>query len=219
MTIDNADNKAQKRRKVRAILASGLVLGVGAAVTLAAWNDSVWGKAEFGTGANSWNVQGNFTGASDGWNEFVTANAAGSFNFGVNASALVPGDTVYAKVGLRVVSESLGANITMPAAQNATNEALAGVLDLKVASIAGSSTACDAAAVNGTTRTSGKVGSAAITAPIAIPAKNEHWLCFAVTLPAGTTPGQLGTANEGKYSTSVNWEFKAASTEPANPTP
>ena len=97
MTIDNADNKAQKRRKVRAILASGLVLGVGAAVTLAAWNDSVWGKAEFGTGANSWNVQGNFTGASDGWNEFVTANAAGSFNFGVNASALVPGDTVYVR--------------------------------------------------------------------------------------------------------------------------
>jgi len=211
--MTNAD-KTRNRRKARAILASGLVLGVGAAVTLAAWNDSVWGKAEFGTGDNSWNVQGNFTGVADAWNEFVTAEDAGTFAFGVNASALVPGDTVYAKVGLRVVSEGLGADITMPAAQNATNSALAGVLDLKVASV-DASIPCDAAAVNGTTRAAGKVATAAVTTPITIPADSEHWLCFAVTLPAGTTPGQLGTAVGGKYSTSVNWEFKAASTNPA----
>jgi predicted ribosomally synthesized peptide with SipW-like signal peptide len=39
-----------KRRKAKAILAGGLVLGIGAAVTLAAWNDSEFIKGAFGSG-------------------------------------------------------------------------------------------------------------------------------------------------------------------------
>jgi len=50
------------RRKVRAVLAGGLVLGVGAAVTLAAWNDS-----EFATGtftAGTFNLEGSTDGTT-----------------------------------------------------------------------------------------------------------------------------------------------------------
>ena len=39
-----------KRRKVLAILAGGLVLGVGTAVTLAAWNDSEFASGDFAAG-------------------------------------------------------------------------------------------------------------------------------------------------------------------------
>jgi predicted ribosomally synthesized peptide with SipW-like signal peptide len=39
-----------KKRKVRALLAGGLVLGVGAAITLAAWTDNVFGNSDFATG-------------------------------------------------------------------------------------------------------------------------------------------------------------------------
>lgn len=37
-------------RRVKALLAGGLVLGVGAAITLAAWNDSEFASAEFNAG-------------------------------------------------------------------------------------------------------------------------------------------------------------------------
>ena len=50
-------------RKILAVLAGGLVLGVGVAVTLAAWNDS-----EFATGtftAGSFNLEGSTTGDTD----------------------------------------------------------------------------------------------------------------------------------------------------------
>lgn len=46
--LPSADNS--KKRKLKAILAGGLVLGIGAAVTLAAWNDSEFIKGAFGSG-------------------------------------------------------------------------------------------------------------------------------------------------------------------------
>ncbi|NLG54199.1 MAG: hypothetical protein GX542_00865, partial [Rhodococcus sp.] len=48
MTTNDA-TRERNRRKRKAILASGIVLGVGAVITLAAWNDSVWGTGAFGT--------------------------------------------------------------------------------------------------------------------------------------------------------------------------
>ena len=42
--------KTADRRKVLAVLAGGLVLGVGTAVTLAAWNDSEFATGDFAAG-------------------------------------------------------------------------------------------------------------------------------------------------------------------------
>ncbi|GAA3171571.1 hypothetical protein GCM10020255_060560 [Rhodococcus baikonurensis] len=71
------DRKAVNKRKVRALLAGGLVLGIGAAVTLAAWTDNVFGDAQFKTG--SWNLQGSFDGLTT-WGEYQVDASAGHFN-------------------------------------------------------------------------------------------------------------------------------------------
>ncbi|MEJ7649283.1 MAG: SipW-dependent-type signal peptide-containing protein [Nakamurella sp.] len=42
--------RRDRRRKFRAVLAAGLVLGVGGAVTLAAWNDSEYATGTFTAG-------------------------------------------------------------------------------------------------------------------------------------------------------------------------
>ncbi len=42
-TPQPAAKNQNRRKKVRAVMASGLVLGVGAAVTLAAWSDTAYG--------------------------------------------------------------------------------------------------------------------------------------------------------------------------------
>ena len=59
IATDDTAKRRRRSRMIRAILAGGLVLGVGAAVTLAAWNDS-----EFVTGtftAGTFNMQGSTT--------------------------------------------------------------------------------------------------------------------------------------------------------------
>ena len=43
--------KDLRRRRIYAVLAGGLVLGVGTAVTLAAWNDSEFAKSTFTAGS------------------------------------------------------------------------------------------------------------------------------------------------------------------------
>lgn len=93
------DRKAVNKRKVRALLAGGLVLGIGAAVTLAAWTDNVFGDAQFKTG--SWNLQGSFDGLTT-WGEYQVDASAGHFQFSTGFDALSPGTTVYAPVALRI---------------------------------------------------------------------------------------------------------------------
>ncbi|MDQ0866445.1 SipW-dependent-type signal peptide-containing protein [Arthrobacter globiformis] len=48
--LTSPSDRSSKHRKAKAILAGGLVLGIGAAVTLAAWNDSEFIFGEFGGG-------------------------------------------------------------------------------------------------------------------------------------------------------------------------
>lgn len=64
-----------RKRKRKAILAGGVVLGLGAAVTLAAWSDDVFADGVFDTG--SFNMQGNAspTTAEDSWLEHHTEAA------------------------------------------------------------------------------------------------------------------------------------------------
>lgn len=95
---------ATKHRKgtVRAVLAGGLVLGVGAAMTLAAWNDSEFAEGTFTAG--SFNIQGSTddTTATPTWADHPTEGEAASLTFTADASALSPGDSVYAPFAIRV---------------------------------------------------------------------------------------------------------------------
>ncbi|OIH85136.1 hypothetical protein BLJ79_08065 [Arthrobacter sp. UCD-GKA] len=91
----------EKNRKVRAVLAGGLVLGVGVAVTLAAWNDSEFAEGVFGTG--HFNMQGsvdgiNFTDHASG--------AAASLSFAVEPGSMSPEDTVAAPFVLHLDEET-----------------------------------------------------------------------------------------------------------------
>ncbi|MDN5726918.1 MAG: SipW-dependent-type signal peptide-containing protein [Propionibacteriales bacterium] len=76
-------------RKLRAVLAGGLVLGVGAAVTLAAWSDDEFAAGQFSAGQFS--LVGNT--ASTGLVNHDQANPA-TLAFETNPDALAPGDVV-----------------------------------------------------------------------------------------------------------------------------
>lgn len=204
-------DQSQKRRKVRALLASGLVLGVGAAVTLAAWNDSVWGNAQFGTGENAWNVQGSFDDGAT-WDEYIT-NPGGDILFDPGFDNLAPGQTVTAVVGLRENGGGdLDAEIDMPAAvarEGSTNGPAASNLDealrMTVTNMGATVGTCDATTQSGTPLVTNQPVSTGTFAGLTIAAGTEAYLCFAVTLPAGTSPNGLDNSVE------VAWEFQAES--------
>lgn len=125
------NDRSVRRRKVRALLAGGLVLGVGAAVTLAAWTDNVFGQAEFS--ASNWNIQGNFTGSE--WAEYDTAEDAGTFDFSPGFGDLAPDDLVTAPLSLRVGDGDGGdfdANVILQGAQLPASSPLSAFLQYSV---------------------------------------------------------------------------------------
>ncbi|KSU73967.1 SipW-dependent-type signal peptide-containing protein [Pseudarthrobacter enclensis] len=116
----SAKPRSEKANKVRAILAGGLVLGVGAAFTLAAWTDNEWvfGQSENGGGPGTkvYQMQQNTwsgSGGAEAWSD-QPLSPGGALTFSVNADNLVPGSTVYAPMQLRAVagSEALVASLT-----------------------------------------------------------------------------------------------------------
>jgi predicted ribosomally synthesized peptide with SipW-like signal peptide len=119
-----------RRGKVRALLAGGLVLGVGSVATLAAWTDTewVWGGGQGdgdNLGTSTFEMEQNTTGDPDGWEQQESA-PGGQLRFSVNATNLVPGDTVYAPLQLRVIAGSDGGVVTLDGAQafGSTDQAL-----------------------------------------------------------------------------------------------
>lgn len=84
-------------RKIRAVLAGGLVLGIGAAVVAAAWNDS-----EFGTGgfnAGHFDLLGSIDGTT--FTDYPAATPA-ALTFSVPVDDLAPGDVVAASFVLHL---------------------------------------------------------------------------------------------------------------------
>ncbi|MFP3462028.1 SipW-dependent-type signal peptide-containing protein [Arthrobacter globiformis] len=91
-----------KRRKAKAILAGGLVLGIGAAVTLAAWNDSEFVFGDFKSGG--FNVQGSTNGVD--FAEHSTADDKENLSFSTNYDNLSANETVAAAYALRLDEKS-----------------------------------------------------------------------------------------------------------------
>lgn len=91
----------ERAGKVRAILAGGMVLGVGASLTLAAWTDDEFASGFFSAGTFV------FEGSADG--EVFTDNPTApgqTIAFEVGAANLSPGDSVSGAYTLRVGDES-----------------------------------------------------------------------------------------------------------------
>jgi len=139
------------KRKVLAVLAGGLVLGVGAAVTLAAWNDSEFANGTFAAG--TFNLEGSTTSATADWADHEVAPGAGlDFTLPLAAN-LAPEDVVYAPFWLRL-DETTTSDATVTTTLESGTGDNAANLSYAVYAI-GDAAPCDATASSGTLLLSG----------------------------------------------------------------
>jgi len=200
-TGHKSDARRGRSRRFRAILAGGLVLGVGAAVTLAAWNDSEFARGTFAAG--SFNMVGSIDGTT--FTDHATDPTAAVMT--VSTNNLTPGDTAAAGFAVR-----LAAVTTSDAVVTVTNSSTTGTVSNLTYTVldTGSTYGC-------TTATTGTALVPAATALGSVPGSTTFTLakgattgeegvaknlCFKVTAGAGLAQGQTGTAT---------WQFTAAS--------
>lgn len=227
--------KISTRGKVFAILSAGLVLGVGATMTLASWTDTEWafggnGADAPGVGTSSFSVEQHAgAGTSAGVNALTgfanfTTNPGDPMTFSPGALALTPGDTTYAPVALRTTTDSIQGALQLQAAVPATNLATPAVdpgsllfdaLTVQVATFTttGADTtapSCDAAGFATYTpivMTGTGLGAVPATGTQAVAAAGGSTVhyCFQITLPANA-PATL----EGRTAAPA-WLFDAVS--------
>jgi len=196
-----------RSRRIRALLAGGLVLGVGAAATLAAWNDSENTTATFTAG------QFDIVGAVDGatFSQHPTAPGASlQFTLPTPAGAMTPGDTAYTLFSVKTATPSMAGTVQIKA-NSANSAGLGAYLTYRVRTI----TQLPCNATNFATGTdvpgleTGRPLTANATAAQALAADGAASInyCFAVTLPAGTPNAAQGTTLRAA------WEFAATSAQ------
>ncbi|UFU06513.1 SipW-dependent-type signal peptide-containing protein [Ruania halotolerans] len=209
--MSTIQSRPQRSRKIRAILAGGVVLGVGAAVTLAAWNDSEFTSGLFGAG--SFNLQGSTTSATTGFTDHESADGAAALTFTAPFDNLAPEDVVYAPFWVRLAADTTSpANLALVAVDS-TDDLAGNSANLSYAVYAiAPGAACDETATSGV-----ELGSAATLAD------DTAVTGGSVALPVGdptTDPGvatQLCTIvtagadlEQGGQTTAV-WQFTATS--------
>lgn len=175
-------------RKIRAVLAGGLVFGVGATMTLAAWNDSENANATFTAG------RFDIVGATDGATfSSHPVGAPAALSFSAPFSAMAPGNTVYALFSVRTANLSVAGTLQLSVTSTA-GTGLGTSLRYGVRTIAG--TACNASTYpagtavvpdNSTMATAG-TGTQAVAANSGTTVN----YCFAVTLPSATDNAAQG---------------------------
>ncbi|MEV7604047.1 SipW-dependent-type signal peptide-containing protein [Paenarthrobacter sp. NPDC089322] len=120
-TLPQSGQRSGKAPKVRAILAGGLVLGVGAAITLAAWNDSDFAQGTFTAG--SFNLEGSTDGTT------FEPNPVGDpaiLAFTAAPTNLSPGDVSAAPFAIRLDGDATY-NATVTLSTEGSTGSLAGL--------------------------------------------------------------------------------------------
>lgn len=92
-------------RQARALLAGGLVLGVGATATLAAWNDSEYAGAE--VTASTFDVEGSVNGGE--FSDHASAETAAELQFDPALPQISPGESGFLQFSVRTTSDSTAA--------------------------------------------------------------------------------------------------------------
>lgn len=211
-TPQPAAKNQNRRKKVRAVMASGLVLGVGAAVTLAAWSDTGWGVGQFGSEGSDFDIKASVDGGTV-WDDFVTKGKAGKLAFGAASTALVPGQPVFQLVGLQETKGNLGAKITAKQEAVASN-ALTSKVDMSIADLG---TGADAPTCStNTDKTFTPAGTLAVPAiggEVRVEKGGYRWLCLRAELDK-----EAGLEAAGIAPASVYWNFNAESDDAATPT-
>ncbi|MBF0673285.1 MAG: hypothetical protein IR160_11955 [Salinibacterium sp.] len=210
-TASDPDRRHRSRPlalRVRAILAAGLVLGAGTAVTLAAWSDSEFASGTFASGSEL-----TLVGSTDGVRFSASSGAPGhSLAFSADVAGIAPDETIHAPFHLALAEGATGT----------------GTAELTVASVESSDTAgsnsehlawafyelpdgagCDAAAIMGLT----PLASAPTLASAASVASGSVTLVGTepVSLCASVTAGSQADGFESAASTTATWQFSAAS--------
>ncbi|MFK0240552.1 SipW-dependent-type signal peptide-containing protein [Microbacterium sp. NPDC090281] len=196
------ERRRLRSRRLRAVLAGGLVLGIGVAATLAAWNDSEYGAASFTAGR--FDIVGAIDGAT--FSSHATTGAAATLNFVLAPTAMAPGNSTYALFSVKTANPSVAGTLQLTAGTPG-GTGLATYLTYGVRTIAG--TTCNsttyaagtAVVADGSALTAGGSATQVVTANGAAQVN----YCFAVTLPL-TAPN----AAQGLTMTQT-WQFLGTS--------
>lgn len=187
------------RRKVAAVLAGGLVLGVGTATTLAAWTDQEQAQATFTAGI--FKLESRID--SGVFADHTTTVAQLPFS----ATGMSPGSIHYAFLDVKTTSDSTSAGTSkfMPGTVSADSAGMAGFLKLRVAVI-GSSTDCNVAAVGSAPQVVIDAVPGSLTdKPLSVKGGNTQRYCLEVSM-AANAPSTL----QGKAAT-VTWTVAGTS--------
>jgi len=198
------DTRRARNRRLKAILAGGLVLGVGAAVTLAAWNDSEFAQGTFTAGA--FNLEGSTDGTA--YADHADQAAPAQLDFSVPTLNLAPEDVVSAAFAIRLDETTTNpANAVISAPLLGTSGS---VENLTYSLTRTAEFGCDAD-VSGTLVPAGTaVGTVPGTPTVPLAAGVDDaagesvFVCFTVTAGADLVEGQTGTAT---------WQFLATSVD------
>lgn len=191
--------------RTRAILAGGLVLGIGTAVTLASWNDS-----EYASGTLTAGTFG-IIGSTDGTTFADHAAAPGaSIGFSVPATAMIPGSVVYGQFVVKTAPSSVAGSLTLTATSVTTGATNLGPFLTYGAKLLPSGAACNATTYAASSTVAVAAGSLltvsdATPRPLVANGGNDVNYCFAITLPIGAD----NTA-QGK-TVLASWQFTATS--------
>ncbi|MDQ4214336.1 SipW-dependent-type signal peptide-containing protein [Microbacterium capsulatum] len=193
--------------RARAVLCAGLVLGVGAAVTLANWYDTDGAHGAFTAG------RFDIVAATDGstFTDHTAPGAAASLTFspGADAAALSPGTTVYALLSVKTANPSGAGTVRLTAGAYPAGT-LADYLTYGVRTVGAAqcaSAADYAAAGSAVVIADGSPLGTSATASQTVAQNGGSPVnyCFAITMPA--------SAGEGAQGLSVTpiWQFVATS--------
>ena len=195
-----------RHTRLRAVLAGGLVLGIGAAVTLASWTDTENANGSFT--ASIFNTES--TGATVNWAS-NTASPGATLVFA--ATAMSPSVSHYAALNVRTTATT---NVAGTVALTSSTPAgtLAAVLEYRAVRTPLASTACNSAAFSGsptwvaggasTWIASNTVPAVPVASAIAA-AGGEIRYCFDVRILSTAATSYQGTTG------TVTWLFTATS--------
>lgn len=198
-----------RRRRVHAVLAAGLVLGIGTAVTLAAWADT-----ENATGSFGASVFG--TESQSAESPMYTSNTTSpGATLAFDAASMSPGTSYYAWLNVRTTPAStVGGTVNLTS--SAATGGLAPALQYRAVRMPGPSpsSTCNGAAFTGTpvyiagASASYLPVSQVPSTPVANPigaAGAEVGFCFEVQITPGTPSSFQGETG------AVTWTFTATS--------
>lgn len=199
--------RQMRGRRIKAILAGGLVFGVGATATVAAWTDSEEASGSFEAGR--FNIELRAGGEWNGTNEMT-----------FNAGNMYPGQKVYAPVSVRTTSNtSIDGKLTVSAGGISSPNAFASALTYRAVARSTSGVACDSKNFPGpgTFIVGGSGGvplSSELTAgssqTLKAASASVQDYCFEVTLASNAPSSAQG------LKASHTWTFSAESTAPGN---